>query len=121
MSVPKRSQTFPERMATHPFPAFPSVPPLKGGGNVGNGKRGNGAGCHRARLSRSELLHLVHYLRIMRCTPHLSNWERTFCASMVEQSERSLWSPTERQAATMQRIVAAFKRAPLGDGEGVIE
>jgi hypothetical protein len=37
MSVPKRSQAFPEHTGTHPFPAFPIVPPLKGGGNVGNG------------------------------------------------------------------------------------
>lgn len=36
MSVPKRSQAFPERMEQPPFPAFPSVPPLKGEGNVGN-------------------------------------------------------------------------------------
>jgi hypothetical protein len=39
MTVPKRSQAFPERSGTAAFPAFPSVPSLKGGGNVGNGKR----------------------------------------------------------------------------------
>ncbi len=39
MTVPKRSQAFPERQGTVAFPAFPSVPPLKGGGNVGNGTR----------------------------------------------------------------------------------
>ena len=31
MSVPKRSQAFPERMEQPPFPAFPSVPLPKGG------------------------------------------------------------------------------------------
>jgi len=42
MTVPKRSQAFQERQGTPPFPAFPSVPPLKGGGNVGNAWAGQG-------------------------------------------------------------------------------
>ena len=52
MSVPKRSQAFPERAGTPPSPAFPNVPPLKGGGNVGNGYRDGAGGtpgfCHVA-------------------------------------------------------------------------
>lgn len=39
MTVPKRSQAFPERSGTAAFPAFPSVPSLREEGNVGNGKR----------------------------------------------------------------------------------
>jgi hypothetical protein len=99
------------------FQPVPNSPLSRSAGR--NGKAG--AGCQRARLSRSEVTRLVHYLKIMRCTPHLSHWERTFCGSIIRHSERGRWWPTERQAATMQRIVAAFKRATLGDGEGVIE
>ena len=45
MSVPNRSQAFPEQVGTPPFPAFPSVPPLKGEGNVGNGNRDGQGGA----------------------------------------------------------------------------
>jgi hypothetical protein len=44
MTVPKRSQAFPERSGTAAFPAFPSVPPLRGEGTLGTVRREH-SGC----------------------------------------------------------------------------
>ena len=58
---------------------------------------------------------LLHYMPIIVRSAGISDWERKFCASMIGRARRTAFEPTEKQVATMQRIVTAFQAEVMRD------
>ena len=60
---------------------------------------------------------LLHYMPIIVRAPDLSDWERTFCASMIRRSKRAAFTPSDKQRGVMRRIVREFQEAMLRDDD----
>lgn len=52
---------------------------------------------------------LLNYMPIVVRAADVSDWERKFCASMIARSRARAFTPSEKQIACMQKIVAAFQ------------
>lgn len=61
----------------------------------------------------------TQYLPILVADGGVTDWERKFCASLIAQQRRGA-RITEKQAATLTRIVKAFQARAMGD-EPLIE
>lgn len=55
---------------------------------------------------------LVGYMPLCVRADTVTDWERKFCASIIAQTRRGR-RPTAKQAATMRRIVDAFRDATM--------
>lgn len=61
----------------------------------------------------------TNYLPILVRSGVVTEWERGFCASLIRR-QRNGFPLTDRQAATLQRIVDRFQQETMGD-DGVVE
>lgn len=61
----------------------------------------------------------TEYLPVLVCDGGVTEWERNFCASLIAQQRRGR-PLTEKQAATLRRIVDAFQSRAMRD-DGVVE
>ncbi|MBC7157381.1 MAG: hypothetical protein H5U20_07685 [Rhodobacteraceae bacterium] len=57
-------------------------------------------------LTDGERLVLVHRMAILVREPGLTEWERSFAASIVAADRRGRFRPSEKQVGVMRRIVA---------------
>lgn len=60
---------------------------------------------------------LLHYMPIIVRSSGITEWERSFCASIIARSRRSAFTPSDRQRRTMRGIVRAFKERALRDDD----
>lgn len=63
----------------------------------------------------SEAALLIHYMPLVVGAPWLSDWERSFCASIVAKARSGRFRPSARQLAVMRPLVARFRREAFGD------
>jgi hypothetical protein len=61
----------------------------------------------------------TNYLPALVRSGTVNDWERKFCASMIARTRKGL-RLTDKQAATLRKIVERFRRDMMDDG-GVIE
>ena len=61
----------------------------------------------------------TQYLPILVRDGRVTEWERSFCASLIRQT-RAGRVPSDKQAQTLQGIVARFQARALRD-DGVVE
>jgi hypothetical protein len=64
-------------------------------------------------VSAAEIDRLLHWMPIILRAFGVSDWERTFCASMVAKSKAGRFTPTQKQAEAMRGIVDAYVRSTL--------
>jgi hypothetical protein len=57
-------------------------------------------------MTRDEALSILDDLD--NCDRSVSEWEADFLDSMLKQSERPGWSPTEKQAAILERMKGKY-------------
>lgn len=62
---------------------------------------------------QAEIDHLLHYLPIVIRDGALTEWERSFCASIIARSRRVAFRPTPAQVRTMRRLVDGFRRRQI--------
>jgi hypothetical protein len=62
-----------------------------------------------------EMQLLLHYMPILVRAPGLSDWERTFCASITARRRGGAVRWSGKQIATMRRLVARFRAAAVDD------
>jgi hypothetical protein len=62
----------------------------------------------------------TQYLPILVRDGGVTEWERKFCASLIAQQRRGR-ATTPKQAATLQRIVAAFQDRVMREETEIIE
>jgi len=62
----------------------------------------------------------TQYLPILVRDGGVTDWERKFCASLIAQQRRGR-AITPKQAATLQRIVAAFQDRVMREETEIIE
>jgi len=62
----------------------------------------------------------TQYLTILVRDGGVTDWERTFCASLIAQQRRGR-RITDKQATTLNRIVSAFQARAMRDDPDVIE
>ena len=62
----------------------------------------------------------VHYLQILVRDGGVSDWERSFCASLIAQ-QRTGKPMSAKQAKVLDRIAEDFRRRSLTQDGGVIE
>ena len=63
----------------------------------------------------SEVAQLVHYMPIIVRSAGITDWERTFCASIIHKSRSTRFQPSEKQIDTMRRIVSKFQDEHMRD------
>jgi hypothetical protein len=61
----------------------------------------------------------TQYLTILVCDGGVTEWERSFCASLIRQT-RAGRVPSDKQAQTLRGIVTRFQARALRD-DGVVE
>lgn len=64
-------------------------------------------------VSEAEIDRLLHWMPIILRSFGITEWERTFCASMVAKSKRKRFQPSEKEAAAMRKVVDAYVRSTL--------
>lgn len=57
---------------------------------------------------------LLHYMPILVRDDGVTDWERKFCASMIARSRSRAFTPSDKQTATMRRIVTKFQASKMG-------
>ena len=69
----------------------------------------------------NEVQRLLGYMPVIVRSPGISEWERTFCASIIRQgSQRAFW-PSDGQARVMTRIVGDFQERTMRVDGDVVE
>lgn len=63
---------------------------------------------------------LLHYMPIVIRAPGLSDWDRQFCASILGQKRKGFSRWSDKQIATMRRLVDRFRAMAMTD-EPLIE
>lgn len=58
---------------------------------------------------------LLHYMPIVVRSACVTDWERTFCASMVGKGKRQAFAPSQKQIGVMRRIVEKFQAETMAD------
>ena len=61
------------------------------------------------RATQGQIDLLLGYMPIIVRASGISEWERTFCASIISRSRTARFRPTERQINTMRVIVQRFQ------------
>ncbi len=56
-------------------------------------------------MSESELERLIHHMRTIRGTA-TDAWAKGFAGSILRQSRKSTWRPSEKQITMMRRLVS---------------
>lgn len=69
----------------------------------------------RPGASPAEVALLVHWMTIIVLGEGVSDWERTFCASMIQGANQGDQEPSAKQIAVMRWIVRQFREANLRD------
>jgi len=64
-------------------------------------------------VSAAEIDRLLHWMPIIARSYGVSEKTRAFCVSMVAQSRRPRFTPSEKQIPVMREIVDAYVRATL--------
>lgn len=64
-------------------------------------------------VSADEIGRLLHWMPIILRSFGVTDWERTFCASMVAKSKAGRFAPSQKQAEAMRKIVDAYVRSTL--------
>lgn len=60
---------------------------------------------------------LINYMPIVVRSGSVNDWERKFCASIIHKSRSARFVATQKQIATMQRIVRKFQDENMRDPE----
>lgn len=63
----------------------------------------------------AEVQHLIHYMPLAVQSGAVTDWERTFCASIIHKSRQRQFQPTRKQIDVMRRIVTKFQDAHMRD------
>jgi hypothetical protein len=66
-------------------------------------------------MSEGEHQLLIGYMPIVVRSSTVTDWERTFCASIIHKARSSRFTPTEKQIGVMRRIVAKFQDECMRD------
>lgn len=75
----------------------------------------------RSTADPGEVSRLLGYMAIIVKAAGISEWERTFCASVIRQmSQRAFW-PSDGQARVMTRIVGDFQERTMRVDGDVVE
>lgn len=65
--------------------------------------------------THGEVDRLLIYMPIITRAGGINEWERKFCISIAGRMKRGAFVPTEKQIATMKRIVGDFQDQTMGD------
>lgn len=69
---------------------------------------------------QAEAERLIHYMPILVRDGNVSDWERTFCASIIHKSRRAGFQPSEKQIGVMKRLVDTFQERELREEQGEV-
>jgi hypothetical protein len=63
----------------------------------------------------------AHWARIAVASPHVTEWERTFCASIIAKANRRGFRPSEKQARALENIRRKIMEMARDDDAPLIE
>ena len=67
-------------------------------------------------MTQAETERLIGYMPIITRAPDITDWERQFCISITGRRKRNpAFQPSDKQIATMARIVDKFQAGSMSD------